>query len=269
MASPVVLDDMTWPQVADAINDGKTTVVVPCAAVEQHGPHLPLATDALLGLAIAERAARIAGNTLVAPPVRPGLSEHHMSFAGSLTLRPTTFLALLEDYCDAIARHGFRRVVLFPSHGGNVDVLRAHVPFLARRLAGTCEVVLSVRGTTAFERMMAVLSEKAIGIGRAGVHAGYVETAMMLAYVPELVRMERAEPGRCDDEFYRPENIARSQMESFLYGVESQSPNGVLGDPVGANADEGELLLQAAAASLAADLQLGLVETARETSPRP
>lgn len=264
--SSVVLDDMTWPQVADAIGQGKTTVVLPCAAVEQHGPHLPLATDALLGLAIAERAAWIAGNALVAPPLRPGLSEHHMGFAGSLTLRPATFLALLEDYCDAFARHGFRRVVLFPSHGGNVDMLRAHVPFLARRLAGACEVVLSVRGTTAFARMMAVLAEKGIGIGRAGVHAGYVETAMMLAYAPGLVRMELAEAGRCDEEFYEPETIARSQMESFLYGIESQSPNGILGDPVGASAEEGELLLQTAAASLAADLQAEPVETAHEAA---
>lgn len=266
MESPVVLDEMTWPQVADAIAEGKTTVILPCAAVEQHGPHLPLATDALLGLAIAERAARIAENALVAPPLRPGLSEHHMAFAGSLTLRPATFLALLEDYCDSFARHGFRRIVLFPSHGGNVDMLRAHAPSLARRLAGICEVALSVRGTTAFARMMAVLSEKGIGIGRAGVHAGYIETAMMLAYVPGLVRMDLAEPGRCDDEFYEPEAIARSQMESFLHGVEAQSPNGILGDPVGASAEDGELLFQAAAASLAADLRPNPVAAAPEAA---
>ena len=63
---------------------------------------------------------------------------------------------------------------------------------------------------------------------------------MMLDYRPELVRMEEAAAGRCDDEFYLPENVGRSQMESFLYGIQTQSPNGILGDPVGSTADAGE-----------------------------
>ena len=82
----------------------------------------PTGTDAYLGTAIAERAARIAGNALVAPTLRPGLSEHHMHFPGSFTLRVETFVALLEDYCESLARQGFERIVLFPSHGGNSDV---------------------------------------------------------------------------------------------------------------------------------------------------
>jgi creatinine amidohydrolase/Fe(II)-dependent formamide hydrolase-like protein len=74
---------------------------------------------------------------------------------------------------------------------------------------------------------------------------------MMLAAQPALVDMERAEPGRSDDEFYLPENVGRSQMDAFIYGLQTQSPNGVLGDPVGSTADVGEELLSAAAESLA------------------
>ena len=253
MSEKVVMEEMTWPEVKQALADGRTTAVIACGAVEQHGPHLPTGTDDYLGTAIAVRAAQIAGNALVAPTIRPGLSEHHMHFPGSFTLRPTTFVALLEDYCESLARHGFERIVIFPSHGGNSDTLRAHAPLLARALHPRCEIVVSL-GAERMEQMGALLAERGIERGRAGAHAGYTETSMMLRHLPELVRTEAAEPGRADEEFYLPENIGRSQMESFLYGIQTQSPNGILGDPTGATADDGEELLELAAAALAEEL---------------
>src|SRR5262245_36493210 len=108
---------MTWQGIRDAQARGLTTATFACGAVEQHGPHLPTGTDTYLGTALAERAARLAGNTLVAPTLRPGLSEHHMHFPGSFTVRPSTFVALVEDYCSSLARQGFERIVVFSSHG--------------------------------------------------------------------------------------------------------------------------------------------------------
>lgn len=250
----VLIEEMAWPQVAEAIAEGKTTVIVACGASEQHGPHLPIGTDTYLGTAIAERAARRAGNALVAPTLRPGLSEHHMSFAGSLTLRPDTFIALLTDYCTSLAAHGFERIVIFPSHGGNMDVMKAQFPWLARSLVERCEVVLSLRLLDDMQRMAAYLAERGVSIGRAGAHAGYTETAMMLAYAPHLVQMEQAAPGLSDDDFYAPEELTRSQLSSFLYGIGSQSANGILGDPTGADATVGEHLLEMAAESLSKDV---------------
>jgi creatinine amidohydrolase/Fe(II)-dependent formamide hydrolase-like protein len=93
-----------------------------------------------------------------------------------------------------------------------------------------------------------------VTIGRAGAHAGFTETSMMLAYRPGLVHEDRFEPGRCDDDFYRPENIGASQMESFLYGIQTQAPNGILGDPTGSTAEDGERLLDLAAEALAREL---------------
>jgi creatinine amidohydrolase len=254
MSEKVLIQEMSWPEVKEAMAAGKTTAVLACGANEQHGPHLPTGTDDYLGTAIAERAARIAGNALVAPTLRPGLSEHHMHFPGSFTLRPSTFVALLEDYCESLARQGFRRIVIFPSHGGNADTLRAQAPLLARAFHDRCEVVVSLRGER-FERMAELLARRGVSLGRAGVHAGYTETSMMLDYRADLVRMEEAAAGRCDDEFYLPENVGRSQMESFLYGIQTQSPNGILGDPVGSTADAGEELLQLAAEALAETLR--------------
>jgi creatinine amidohydrolase len=254
VSDTVLMQELTWPEIKQAIADGKTTAVFACGAVEQHGPHLPTGTDDYLGTAIAERAARIAGNALVAPTIRPGLSEHHMHFAGSFTLRPSTFVALIEDYCESLVRHGFERIVIFPSHGGNADTMKAHAPLLAHAFQGRCDVVVSTRSNR-FQRMGELLAERGVTIGRAGAHAGYTETSMMLDYRPELVEMDSAEPGRCDDEFYLPENIDRSQMESFLYGIQTQSPNGILGDPTGSTAEVGEELLQLAAESLAEELR--------------
>jgi creatinine amidohydrolase len=250
----VLIEEMAWPEVEQAVADGKTTAILACGAVEQHGPHLPLGTDAYLGTAIAERAALLAGNALVAPTLRPGLSDHHMSFAGSLTLRPDTFVALLTDYCTSLAGHGFERIVIFPSHGGNMDVMKAQLPWLARSLADRCELVLSLRLLEDMQRMADYLAEHGISIGRAGAHAGYSETAMMLAHAPGLVQMEHAAPGLSDDRFYAPEELMRSQLSSFLYGIRAQSANGILGDPTGAEAEVGENLLQMAAESLCEDV---------------
>jgi creatinine amidohydrolase len=254
VSETVLMQEMSWPDITQAMADGKTTAIFACAAVEQHGPHLPTGTDDYLGTAIAERAALIAGNALVAPTLRPGLSEHHMHFAGSFTLRPSTFVALVEDYCDSLVRQGFGRIVIFPSHGGNADTLRVQAPLLARAFRGRCEIVVSIRGDR-FQRMGELVAARGVTIGRAGVHAGYTETAMMLDYRADLVNMDDAVPGRCDDDFYRPENIDQSQMDSFLNGIQTQSPSGILGDPTGAEAEIGDELLRLAAESLAEDLR--------------
>ena len=146
MKDTVLMQELSWPEIQAAHDAGKTTAILACGAVEQHGPHLPTGTDDYLGTAMAERAARLAGDALVAPTLRPGLSEHHMHFPGSFTLRPSTFVALLEDYCHSLARQGFRRIVVFASHGGNtdsIDLLLTDVvmpgmsgPALAQRLIG-------------------------------------------------------------------------------------------------------------------------------------
>jgi creatinine amidohydrolase len=251
MADKVLMEEMTWPEVEEAMNAGKRTALLACGAAEQHGPHLPIGTDAYLGTAIAERAAQIAGNSLVAPTLRPGLSEHHMHFPGTITLRIETFVALLEDYCASLERHGFERIVIFSSHGGNRDVMRAYGPSLARARQGRCEVI--VRADSEIQRVFDFLIPRGVSKGAAGVHAGYVETSEMLECLPHLVRMDAAVPGRSDEDFYRPENIGRSQLESFLHGIQSQSPTGVLGDPTGANSEVGREILDLVARSLAAD----------------
>lgn len=95
-------------------------VILPVGSIEQHGPHLPVEVDSMLGETVALRAAaRLAATepVLVLPMLWTGLSEHHMSFGGTITLELATFTAVIEDICRSIVRHGFRRIVLLNGHG--------------------------------------------------------------------------------------------------------------------------------------------------------
>src|SRR5438067_13868653 len=122
--SAVELDRMTWPEVKAEIDAGRDTIVIAFGATEQHGPHLPLATDALLGDHLAALVAdRL--DAFVAPTVRIGCSEHHLEFPGTLSVAEDTFHELVADLVRSLARGGFRRVVLLPTHGGNFAPLAA------------------------------------------------------------------------------------------------------------------------------------------------
>src|ERR671930_2303720 len=120
------LDKLTWPEVQAELESGRDTVVVAFGATEQHGPHMPLATDALIGdelaRALAERL-----DAFVAPTVRVGCSSHHLAFPGTLSIADATFHAIVADLVSSLAGAGFRRVVAVPTHGGNFAPLAAAI----------------------------------------------------------------------------------------------------------------------------------------------
>jgi creatinine amidohydrolase len=115
----VQLQEMSWPAVGALSKD--VPVVVPIAAVEQHGPHLPVFTDSmLLGEVVRRAAERLPDRVVWAPLLWLGNSHHHIDFAGTLSAAPRTYLDLLGDLIDNLVTHGFRRVVLLNGHGGNI-----------------------------------------------------------------------------------------------------------------------------------------------------
>jgi len=246
----VLLEEMTSVEIEEAIGLGKTTVLVVSGASEQHGPHLPTGTDTILGYAIAERAARRLGTALVAPVIRPALSEHHTAFPGSFTLSPETYAAVLEEYCESLAASGFKDLVLMTSHGGNTAVMTAVTPDIAQKLLGRITIHLIAGAADGGAEVHAFFQSQGISRAKAGVHAGYSETSLMLAVKPHLVHMDRAEKGLDDEAFYEPANIPRSQIDSFIHGIDHFSPNGILGDPRGANAEDGEKILEIKVAGL-------------------
>src|SRR5579884_3284469 len=119
----VMIERMTWPEIGDAIASGKRTAIIVAASTEQHGPHLSEATDAVLGEETACRLARRLGDALVAPVIRPGCSDHHLAFPGTISISAELLMDLLDAYVESLRRHGFTTFIVFSSHGGNFHVL--------------------------------------------------------------------------------------------------------------------------------------------------
>ena len=223
------LDRMTWAAINAEINTGRDTVVVPFGSTEQHGRHMPLGTDAVLGdefgWGLAERL-----DAFLAPTVRFGCSEHHLAFPGTISLSQETFQGVVADVVKSLSRHGFRRIVLLPTHGGNFKPLADAVAGLeplenVKVLAFTD---LEDLVTAAFE------SSRAFGVNAAqsGAHAGEWETSLMLALRPEQVKMDQAAEGFVGE--------LSEIMARVFDGIQNLDANGVLGDPRPATAEAGE-----------------------------
>jgi creatinine amidohydrolase len=228
MPSELALERMTSPEVRAAIDADWNVAVVACGAVEQHGPHLPLFMDAEHGSYLAEEVARRLGNALVAPSIRVGCSEHHMGFAGSLSLRVETFEAICHDYCVSLARHGFRVIYFVPTHGGNFAPLARMLPRLNDAIGPEARVLAFTDLEAQVELWRRIVEEEEEGLGsRVGGHADIAESSIMLALHPELVRQEQATAG------YAGPLTAALLAKVFREGIGAVTPNGILGDARG------------------------------------
>jgi creatinine amidohydrolase len=212
---------LSWTDVAAVA--GESVLVVPVGSTEQHGPHLPLGTDTEVAVALAERLAAARPDVLVAPPLPYGSAGEHAAFPGTLSIGATALELLLVELVRSA--DAFAGVVLVSGHGGNAAPLSAAV-------ARLCSEGRTVLGWTP-------------RVPGGDAHAGRTETSLLLALAPETVRLDAAEPGDV-----RP--LAAVIGALRRNGVAAVSPNGVLGDPTGATAEEGERLLDVLAADLIA-----------------
>ena len=236
----VSLETLTWPEAERLGADGAVGLVA-LASLEQHGPHLPLATDSLLGERLArEVAERLAGPVVVVPVVRGGLSTHHLAFPGSVTVPPDAYQSLVISYVEGLERMGIRKIALFSWHGGNFGFVRE----LVDGWEGEARLVGYADLSRFIELMLVTAAEAGLHAPETDVHAGGLETSMMLAAFPELVRpfddvdgYTAAEPGWLE--------------RIFAEGIRPVSKTGVLGDVRGANAEVGRALFTAMADELA------------------
>jgi creatinine amidohydrolase len=210
------LGDSSWPDIPAG-----SIVLVPIGSTEQHGPHLPLDTDTVVAAAVADAVAdaialRSRKAVLVAPPVSYGSSGEHQSFPGTASIGFVALRFLVVELVRSLSTWA-DRIVLVNAHGGNVAALSAAVSQL-----------------TAENHSVAW----APCVGEGGdLHAGRLETSLMLHLRPRDVRLERSAPGDL-----RP--LPDILPELRAGGVRAVSPSGVLGDPTGATADEGSRVLQ-------------------------
>jgi creatinine amidohydrolase len=231
------MEEMNWPEIKRAIESGFTTVVFAVGSTEQHGPYLPTMTDARIGDALAERVARKLGHALQARTIDVGLSEHHLAFAGTISLKPETLLLVLRDYVDSLVRHGFTRIVIIPSHGGNFATVRQAIEEARKVHPG-----INVTGYTDFLGLADFLyrgsAEYGVSAEESGAHAGESETSIMMALEGPLVAADRFAPG-----YVGPTGEAEMKL-IFEKGMPALTSNGILGDPRRASAEKGEAYLE-------------------------
>lgn len=250
------LEDLSWPEVKEAMDNGYDSVIVAAGATEQHGPHMPLCVDATLGEEITCEIAQRTGGMLVAPAVRPGVSEHHMAFPGTITLREETMQAVLHDYCTSLDRHGFKAIVLMVAHGGNMNAVDA----VSKELDGKLNARV-IGLVNPFEPDLFIDSKKfgnMIDVKSIGAHGGHAETSLMLTFRPDLVRMEHAVRSIPD----LPGDLAEVGRLLAEHGTKGFSESGVLGDGTTANADFGRALMEEMADGVAGYLRRELEEVA-------
>jgi len=197
----VRMEDMSWSEVRDALRAGFDKVLLVLGSIEQHGPHLPLGTDTLLGYAWGEAMARELDGTLLAPVMRPGLSQHHLGFPGTLTLDEPTFQSVIEQVSVSLAQTGFRTVIPFCSHGGNWPSLFGMRKRLECVLSGRAKLVLLSEDVVAGieGKIYTSLRLRGVSEGVAGIHAGLRETSHVLAISSSAVRREAAVRGWIGD----------------------------------------------------------------------
>jgi creatinine amidohydrolase len=244
----VFLEEMKWPDIA-GLDRSKTLVIGCIAAMEQHGLHLPLGTDTFIGREIVRRIEEaMPERVLCLPALWLGASSHHMDFPGTVSASTTTMRAVLHDVISSIHQHGFRKMVVLNSHGGNRALLATAIQDFGVEFAGM-QIVGATYWDVAREGLSNLRESEFGGIG----HACELETSFMLAAHPTLVDWSKAQAdGRMSEsEFARGEMLVPPTVAVYKTFKET-TRNGAFGDPTKASAEKGEAMLSAVAARMIA-----------------
>lgn len=240
--------EQTWKDAEQLLD---RVVVLPLGSLEQHGHHLPLLTDTLIGSEIARRAeAELGEAALFLPIVWTGASDHHRAFPGTVSVSNSVYVQLIVDLLESLVSNGFRRIFLLNAHGGNITPGRMAI----------YEVQLAHRDLTdlwiAFSSWWAIAERQISSLPdieqKMVTHACEQETSMVLRIRPELVKMDRARGATIpyDSAFYCPDFSSPSRVD-LAQPFDRLSRTGAFGHPEIATAAKGEALLAAATEEVA------------------
>jgi creatinine amidohydrolase len=232
--------DIHWPDVSGA-GPARWIAVLPLAATEQHGPHLPVGTDVMIAQAYLARVRELLSDTLPVTflPLQPvGISTEHIGYPGTLTLPTEVALQTWMALGESVARAGIKKLVMVTSHGGN----SAAMTLVAQDLRARCGLLAVTTGWSRLSAPEGLFSAEEI---RHGIHGGAVETSIMLAGYPEHVRSEEIAD-------FRPSGIAMEKHyrwlsahrpAPFAWQAQDLHPSGTAGDATIGSAEKGQRLL--------------------------
>jgi creatinine amidohydrolase len=255
----------TGPEIAElARQDLNATAVLNIGAVEQHGPHLPTMTDTLNGMeALGAAMARLPDDVIVLalPPTNLGKSEEHRDFPGTLSYRGETLRMVLLDTAMSVARSGFKKLLLFGSHGGNVGAIDDY--FRDLRIETGLRIFKLHSGSIGSVPGLISAEESAVAM-----HAGDSETSMVRHLAPALVRMDRAEgflyaPHPSVGYSFKGNDVIEAWVTPDL------APTGAIGNPHLSSPEKGRVLFEAMVSRLAELLESVYHLEPREVFPAP
>lgn len=236
----ILLAQMTWPEAKSAV-ERAPLAIVPTGACEQHGAHMSLDTDTVRAEGFSRRLAEeLAPRAIVTPCLTPGVSSHHMAFAGTLAVSPVTFQQMLYEVVESLYSHGWRYVFIVNGHGGNMSAcgvaagrLQADFPDLAVAWTGITSLVSDVAAEYT--------------VGSKAAHSSEIETSQTLYFEPSRVRADVLESarqsGKPPTRYPGVSGVAGIKAPRPFHKV---SPDGATGTPSAASAELGEKLIETA-----------------------
>ena len=238
-------DQLTSPEIDDL--DRNIPVILPIAATEQHGPHLPLATDRMIGEHFCRELNRlIPEQVLFLPIVSVGCSEHHTDFTGSLSVQHETFLKQLLDIAHCVVKYGFKNLLVFNSHGGNQAIGQSFVEIFGYRKPDI-RIALATWWRIALTELKQISDTGAGGAG----HAGELETSLMLLIAPKLVKQEKIQPKANVKTFHWAEGDMLQGPSASLYrSMKEMTPTGAFGEAAAGTVEKGERITEAVVKAL-------------------
>lgn len=235
----------------EQIDRKNTIVMIPVGALEQHGNQAPLGTDDIIAEAMLDYLKEELPEDfpmLYFPVIPVGLSTEHKNFCGSITLKPDTYYHMLHDICESLHHHGFKKIAFLVCHGGNAPIIQV----LSRELRseyGMSAFILS-SGAFAHPEVKATISEGNVW----DFHGGEMETSMVMAVHPECVKLDTAVAGYpksfAENKALLPYGAVTIGWVSEDWTDAKGNPIGIGGNPKGATAEKGEIILRVSAKQL-------------------
>jgi creatinine amidohydrolase len=239
------LTTMTWKEVEESLKSVQFAII-PIGAHEQHGPHMVESCDAVL----AERMAKKLGErmfpyTVVTPTVNLGVSPHHLNFPGTISLQPTTLIAILRDVISSLKHHGIEKFLFLNSHGGNQSTLNVATMILTKEL--NVEIYYAKTTASAKKTIQEYVTSPLFG------HSCEREVSEALYLAPELVRPENLEKGDIQEEGRWKQLRPGKAIQGFYY-YEEMTNNGCIGDATKASWDIGQQIVEESLDNLTKEL---------------